>query len=407
MLKKIAPCFYAIIIDALGFGLVYPVMAAIFTSHNSPVLGPHSTAAEQNFLLGISYLLYPLFMFFGSSFMGDLSDNWGRKKVITLCMAGITVSFAFMAFGVVASSITLLFLGRALSGLMAGSQAIAQASIADLSTPDNKAKNIGLISLSYSFGTILGPLLGGVLADHQISVHFNFSTPFWVSAVLALLAFLWLLFGFKDTSKVTNKKKVSLLRPILIFIEAFQHKSVRLLVFVYLLMQIGWGTYFQFLIVHMRHAYHYSNWQMGAVQGLFGIGFGIGILVGIPYLTKRMSTHKAALLTLLITGLCELLSAFIHPEIAQWILAILVACFDMIAFSMMLTLFSDAVSESQQGWVMGITGSVMSVAWVISGFGSNLLSITTTSVLIGVGGVFLLLSALLLLKHHRTSSASN
>lgn len=399
MLKKIAPCFYAIVIDALGFGLVYPVMAAIFESHHSPFLGADTSLATRNFLLGLSYLLYPLFMFFGSSFMGDLSDNWGRKKVLLLCMSGITISFGLMALGVVTASLYLLYIGRALSGLMAGSQPIAQASIADLSTPDNKSRNMGFISLAYSIGTVAGPLLGGVLADEQLSRYFNFATPLWLSCVLALLAAIWVGLRFKDTSKVCVRKKISLMRPIHIFIEAFEHRSVRLLAVVFLLMQIGFSTYFQFLIVHMHRAYHYSNWQIGALQGMLGLGFAIGILFGIPFLSKRMTTHKAAFITLLLTGIGELLACLIHIESAQWLIAIFVACFDMIAFALMLTLFSDAVDESQQGWVMGISGSVMAVAWVISGLGSNLLNLFSGNVLIGIGGALLLLSAGMLLRH--------
>ena len=109
---KLPPVFIAIIVDALGFGLVYPVMASMFTSNDVSFLAPGISLATRHFYLGIGYMLYPLCMFFGASFMGDLSDSWGRKKVLLICMAGIAISFLLMAYSVIVGSLTLLFIGQ-------------------------------------------------------------------------------------------------------------------------------------------------------------------------------------------------------------------------------------------------------------------------------------------------------
>ena len=390
MLRRIAPCFFAIIIDALGFGLVYPVMAVLFTATPSPVLSITTSIAMRHFYLGIGYLLYPLCMFFGASFMGDLSDRWGRKRVLLLCMAGITLSFLCMATGVVLSSLGLLFLGRALSGLMAGSQPIAQASIADLSTPQTKALNMSLISLSYSVGVIVGPLIGGVMSDSALLSWFTFATPFFIAALLAAIAYAWLQFGFKETSTNHRKQKISWLRPIHIFIEAFQHSVVRQLVMVFLFMQIGFSIYFQFIIIYMQNTYHYSNWQLGAFQGMLGLGFAIGLLIGMPWLVKYLSVRKIAIAALAFTGIGQLLAAWDYIEIVQWVIAIFVALFDIMGFAAMLTLFSNAVDEKSQGWVMGISSAVMAFAWVLTGLSANAITFLNTASLIAIGGLFLL-----------------
>lgn len=399
MIRKTAPCFFAVIIDALGFGLVYPVMTAIFTAEHSPVLSADASVAVKHFYLGLSYMLYPLCMFFGTSFMGDLSDVWGRKKVLLLCMLGITISFLLMGMGVFFNSLILLLFGRALSGLMAGSQPIAQASIADLSTPETKALNMSLISMSFSFGSVLGPLLGGVMSDQQLLPWFTLTTPFLIAALLAFIAWGWIEFGYQDTSLVLSQKSISIFRPVQIFIEAFEHLSVRILALVFLLMQMGFSLYFQFIIVHMKNVYQYSNWQLGAVQGMIGLGFAIGILVGMPLCVKRFKVHHIALVTLILTGVGQLLVYVISNPIMQWPLAIAIATFDIMAFACLLTLFSNAVDAQSQGWVMGISGAVMAFAWMVTGFGSNLLSIMSSSGLIALGGVLLIASALLLLKN--------
>ncbi len=403
MLRKTAPCFFAVIIDALGFGLVYPVMTSLFTTDHSPVLSADATIATKHFYLGLSYMLYPLCMFFGTSFMGDLSDIWGRKKVLLLCMMGITLSFLLMGLGVAFSSLSILLIGRALSGLMAGSQPIAQASIADLSTPETKPLNMSLISMSFSVGSVLGPLLGGIMSDQQLLPWFTYTTPFFMAALLALFASIWIGFGYSDTALALSHKKISILRPVQIFIEAFQHKSVRILALVFLLMQMGFSLYFQFIIVYMKNTYDYTNWQLGAVQGMIGLGFAFGILIGMPLCVKRFKVPSIAVVTLLLTGLGQLLVYVLPLSLLQWPLAVIIATSDIMAFSCLLTLFSNAVDEKSQGWVMGISGSVMAFAWMITGLGSNLLSLISSAGLIALGGVLLIISAVLL-KNKMTES---
>lgn len=393
ILLRIAPCFFAIIIDSLGFGLVYPVMAALFTAPDSPVLNPSTSYAMRNFYLGLGYLLYPLFMFFGASFLADLSDAWGRKKVLLICMLGIALSFLMMAAGVVLSSLWLLFAGRALSGLMAGSQPIAQASIVDLSDEQTKARNMGLISLNYGVGLSFGPFMGGVLADPRVVSWFGYWTPFVIAAILSLIAFVWVWLGFRESGSIDRSHRLSWMRPVHIFIEAFEHRSVRLLSMVYFCMQIGWSIYFQYLIVHMRTAYHYGRLEMGLLQGMFGLGLVLGLLVLIPILSKRMSSKSLALLMYLLTAVGIFLSAVDSWQGLQWVLAVYVSTVNATAYAAILTVFSDSVSAKQQGWVMGVSSAVMAFAWVLSGFSSNLLSLFGTEGLMLLGGCMLLFAA--------------
>lgn len=391
---RMAPCLFAIIIDAMGFGLVYPVMTLIFMSSHSPVLPVDASSALRHFYLGVGFMLYPLCMLFGTAFLSDCSDNFGRKRILSLCMLFIGLSFLLMALGVVFSSIWLLFIGRALSGLMAGSQPVAQASIADISTPETKAKNMGIVSLSYCFAVMLGPLIGGVTSDSSLWSGFNFSTPFFIAAVLAFLACVWVIVGFHDTFQPQGHKKLHLLRPLTLFVAAFKHPLIRLLVVAFVLMQLGYSIYFQFIVVHMQHAFHYSAWQLGLLNSMLGIGFGLGILVGLPIFLKFWSTKTIALITGVLTGVCLLLSGLIHFAAPQWALAILIAGFNMMLFTVMMTLFSDSVAKTEQGWAMGIFSAVIALSWTVTGFASNLIGSIGTNGLILLGGLIMLLGTL-------------
>lgn len=403
ILLRIAPCFFAIIIDSLGFGLVYPVMASLFTQANSPLLAGHDSVALRHFCLGLGYLLYPLFMFFGASFLADLSDAWGRKKVLLLCMFGIALSFLAMALGVVFGSLVLLFVGRALSGLMAGSQPIAQASIVDLSDASNKAKNMGLISLSYAVGLAFGPFVGGVLSDHRVVSWFNYATPFYFAMALSLAAFVWVWISFAESGQLNANHHVSWLRPLQIFRDAFEHKAVRWLSLVYLTMQLGWSTYFQYLIVYMQHAHHYRSLEMGLLQGMFGIGSAIGLLVLIPWMSRRLSSAMMARWMFACTGIGVLVSAMAPWAWLQWPLAIYVSAVNAAAFAAILTVFSDAVDESRQGWVMGVSSAVMAFTWVLTGLASNLITWLGVQGLMVLGGVMLCVATVLLRSHREVS----
>ena len=395
LLKRTAPCLFAIIIDAMGFGLVYPTMTALFTAAHSPILPADISLHLRQFYLGLSFLLYPLCMFFGTSFMADLSDKYGRKKILAICMAGITLGFLLMGFGVTSASLSLLFIGRALSGFMAGSQPVAQASIADLSSAETKIRNMTIVSMSYCIGVILGPLLGGLLADQKLVSWFNFSTPFYAATLLALIAFIWVAAGFKNTEHTPSlDHKLSLARPITLFIEGVRHQLIRKLALVFLLMQIGFSLFFQFIVVYMRTAFHYLPWQLGAINSMLGIGFGIGLLIGMPLVIKRAKPLTIALYTLLLLAIGQLFAGLLPGASVQWPLAIIIATVDIMCFSSMLTLFSDSVDSKKQGWAMGIANAMMALAWTLTGFASNLLSYLGANGLILLGGIILLIAAL-------------
>ncbi|MFL6668205.1 MAG: MFS transporter, partial [Burkholderia ambifaria] len=197
-IKLLGPCLLAIAIDAMGFGLVYPIMAAIFSDPQSGIIGADTSPQLRNFYLGLGYGVYPFCMFFGSSLMGELSDGYGRRKILLLCVFGLALSYFLMAVGALLPSIALLLIGRGLSGLMAGCQGIAQAAITDMSTPETKAYNMSIMSIAFSAGVIVGPVLGGVTSDRTIAPFFNYGTPFLLVAALSVVCGLWTFLSYRN-----------------------------------------------------------------------------------------------------------------------------------------------------------------------------------------------------------------
>ncbi len=402
--KEIMPCLLAIAIDAMGFGLVYPIMSAMFSQTDSGILSSDVSSLWRNFFLGIGYAIYPFCMFFGSSLMGDLSDFYGRKRVLAICIFGLFISYLLMGVGAVLPSVFLLILGRGLGGLMAGCQGIAQASISDLSTPETKALNMSIISVAFSAGIVIGPIMGGITTDSNISPFLNYGTPFFLTAILSLICFFWILISYHETFVRSSNNSLSLMRPFIVIIDAVKHKNIRTLSIIFFLMQIGYSLYFQMILVFLQNKYHYTAFGLGLFSGLIGIFFVVGLLVIVRLMLRVWSVYVIATIGLLAAGICQIISSLIHAEISTWILAIFIAAFDMVAYTSMLTAFSNAVTKDQQGWALGITGSVMAIAWVVTGLFANLLPIFGATGLIFIGGVFWILSFILMwIYTHRTS----
>ncbi|AOK60945.1 MFS transporter [Burkholderia ubonensis] len=405
-LKLLGPCLLAIAIDAMGFGLVYPIMAAIFSDPQSGIIGPDTSPQLRNFYLGLGYGVYPFCMFFGSSLMGELSDGYGRRKIMLLCVFGLALSYFLMALGALLPSIALLLLGRGLSGLMAGCQGIAQAAITDMSTPETKAYNMSIMSIAFSAGVIVGPVLGGVTSDRTIAPFFNYGTPFLLVAALSVACGLWTYWFYRDAIAPTGNTRVDLLMPLRIIYQAGTHRRVAFLSIVFFLMQVGYGLYLQTIMLVLQTKFQYTSSQLGLFSGLIGICFVFGLMVIVRLMLKVWSVVDIAKTGLLIAGIGQVLSAMFPNEGMLWALGMVVGCFDMVAYTTMYTAYSDAVTEDRQGWALGVAGSVMAIAWVVTGFLTNLLPVLGELGLLMVGGLSFILSFVMMLAYGRKWSVA-
>lgn len=407
-LRAVAPAFLAIIVDSMGFGLVYPLMSELFAGEQGAHMAEGLSIGLRHFYLGLSFLLFPLAAFFGSSFMGDLSDIIGRKKTLLLCMSGLTVSFLLMGAGVEFFSIALLLVGRTLSGIMAGSQPIAQASIVDTSTPQTKARNLSIVTLIISFGIVIGPLVGGVFSDSAVVSWFTLSTPFYVAGGLALITAMWIWAGLPETLvHKARHKRLHWMRPLHIFIEGFQHHQIRFLAIIFMCMQIGFSLFYQLIQVFLSTVFEFQSWEIGLFNGYLGLSFALVVILGIQVFLKHFKIETIAVGSLAITGVFLILPMLFPEQVFVWIASFIVAGFDMVAYGALMVCFSSAVNSENQGWAMGVFASAMNITWALTGFSTNLITLVGLRWLIAIGGLFMLLSALLMMIYKRKASTLN
>src|SRR3990167_8345564 len=375
-LLKAAPLFLVIAIDSMGLGILFPILSAMLISHSSHFLPSSTSNFLRELIYGVTIGIYMIAWFFGSAMLGDLSDLMGRKKSLMICLIGATLGYVISAIAIGFHSIIFLIVGRVLAGFTAGSQPIAQAAIVDVSAPENRARNIGYILLAVSIGFILGPIMGGILSNHDFVSWFNFATQLYFAGILSLLNCIVLYFSFSETFTRIKKIKIRVSYAIQIFVEAFQKKSIRILSFVLLVETAGWSEYYTFVSQFLLRRFNYSATYVSLFIAVLSVGFSIGFGLLIKPAAKYFNLKNCVVVNLFISALLFLMTAIVHVQIVIWIGAALIGMSVAVLYSLLITLFSNQVSIEEQGWVMGITNSVGALSFgitaLMSGFAADL-----------------------------------
>ncbi len=183
--------FITLLIDVTGLGIIIPVFPKLI---EQLIHGNLSDAARWGGLLTFSYAVM---QFLFSPVMGGLSDQFGRRAVLLFSLFGFGIDYLLQGF---APTIGWLFVGRIVAGITGASFTTATAYIADISTPENRAQNFGLVGAAFGVGFIIGPAIGGQLAQ------FGPRTPFFVAAGLALLNWLYGFFVLPESLAPENRR---------------------------------------------------------------------------------------------------------------------------------------------------------------------------------------------------------
>ena len=183
--------FLTLLIDITGLGIIIPVMPKLIGQLTGEGL---SVASEYG---GWLTFAYAFMQFIFAPILGNLSDKYGRRPVLLLSLLGFGIDYLFLAF---APSIFWLFIGRIIAGIAGASMTTAMAYIADVSAPEKRAQNFGIVGAAFGLGFIIGPVLGGVLGQ------FGTRIPFFAAAGLALLNFLYGYFILPESLTKENRR---------------------------------------------------------------------------------------------------------------------------------------------------------------------------------------------------------
>lgn len=344
--------FITILIDVIGLGLIIPVVPRLIEEllQNSST----SLAAQYGGWLTFSYAIM---QFTVSPILGNLSDQYGRRPVLLFSLFGFGLDYLFVAF---APSIAWLFVGRIIAGITGASITTASAYMADISTPENRAQNFGMIGAAFGLGFIIGPLLGGLLGEHGSRL------PFFVAAGLALANWLYGYFVLPESLPKHLRRKFEWKRanPLGSLLQLRKYPSVA-------------GLIGSLILIYLAAHSVQSNWSFVNIEKfkwtpkLIGISLGIvGFLIAlvqgllIRVINPRIGNEKSVYVGLSLYTLGLLLFTFATQT---WMMfAFLVPyCLGGIAGPALQSIISGNVPPNEQGELQGALTSLMSLTSVL------------------------------------------
>ncbi|UVK42538.1 TCR/Tet family MFS transporter [Mesorhizobium sp. AR07] len=255
MNRPLIVIFAAICLDAVGIGLIFPILPRLLEEvTHSQNITPY---------IGIMTALYAVTQFVFAPALGALSDTLGRRPVLLISLGGAAINYVVMAF---APQLWMLFLGRAIAGLTSANVSVAMAYITDISPPDKRARRFGLFNAMFGAGFIIGPVLGGLLGDHWLRL------PFIAAAVLNACNLLLALFILPESRTPTRRKiDLAALNPLRPLRWAFSMQGLAPIILVFFILGATGEAYGTCWALWGIDTFRWNGLWIGLSLGAFGV----------------------------------------------------------------------------------------------------------------------------------------
>ncbi len=416
--KILATLLLTVFIDLLGVTIVIPIVAPLFLDLKNGLMPLDFTGiAPQNMAIAMkeaihhrtiiyAFLIasFPLAQFFGAPYLGALADKLGRKKVLIVSLIGTLIGYVLFAVGVHYNLIWLLFVSRILDGFTGGNIAIVFSSIADISTPETKTKNFGLIGAAFGLGFIIGPYIGGKLADPSLVSWFNYETPYIVSALLCAINIIMVVYLYIETLVVKSTKPINLFQGFINLGKAFSMRQARILFTVVFFLTLGFTMFTTFFQVFLIDKFKFTQSSVGDYFAFIGIF--IALTQG--FLSRKLTKIPSATI-LKITGIGLALAFIIltlPPANMLWLLYLaspLIAINQGLLSPNLNTLVSNSAGPEKQGEIAGINQSIQSIGQAIPPIvAAYLVSYGQSFALYGAAALTFIAWLVFILFYHKT-----
>lgn len=343
---------FTVVIDAMGIGIIMPVTPDLIRELLNADL---SEAALWGGALSASFAVMQFL--FGAA-IGNLSDRYGRRPVLLASLLIVGVDYIIMGL---TNSIWVLLLGRIIGGIASATQATASAYMADISKPAEKAQNFGLIGAAFGVGFILGPLLGGLLAE------FGSRAPFFAAAALALANFLFGAIILDETVTEEMKRKLEWRRinPFGALKHVGSLPGLGPLLVMFFFHQVAFFVYPTVWAYYTQERYDWSAFEVGISLMCFGLGMAIVQGGLIRLVVPRIGEWKTAVMGLIVSVIAFVSFAW-APQ--GWMVYALIplTVIGLIAGPAISGIMSQQVSDQAQGELQGVLTAVGAIGSVIS-----------------------------------------
>lgn len=345
--------FTTVVLDSMGIGIIIPVMPALFAE----VTGTEKIS-DIAIWGGLLASTFALMQFIFGPILGALSDRYGRKPILLLALFVMAAYYLLMGF---AQTLWLLFLGRLIGGITAATHATANAYMADISSPEEKAARFGMLGAGFGLGFVLGPLIGGLLGE------WGPRAPFFAAAMLAAANGVLCYFVLKESLKTKNRREFMWYRanPIGAILDLRKFEGIYSLLLVFLLFTIGTSIYAAIWPFFTVERFSWSPGMIGISLTIYGVCFAIVQGVLVRPAIKIWGEKKT-----IIIGFCFEFSAMVTFAFLTdgkiLIILIPLASLGVLAQPAIQAILSKSVGDDRQGAIQGVASSLNAIAMVIT-----------------------------------------
>ncbi|MDF1656043.1 MAG: TCR/Tet family MFS transporter [Verrucomicrobiales bacterium] len=340
--------FITLFLDILGIGLIVPILPRLIEQ-----LGD-GQVASASFIYGWLVGLYSLMLFIFAPVIGSLSDRFGRRPVILLSLFGTGLDYFLLAW---APTLAWFFVGRLISGITGANYSAAAAYVADVSPPEKRSANFGIIGAAFGLGFIFGPALGGWLGEYGLRV------PFIVAGILTLVNWLYGFLVLPESLKKENARSFSLDRanPIAALLELKRQPLILGLSGSYFISSIAHQVYPSIWVLYTAFRYEWDTKQTGLSLALVGLMAAI-VQGGLArYIIPKIGERNSAVGGLIVMALA-LTGYGLASEGWMVYFIIVLGSLSGVAVPAIQGMVSKSVGDNEQGAIQGSLSSLQSVA---------------------------------------------
>lgn len=342
--------FVTLFLDVMGLGLIIPVLPKLVENFTG-------SEVEASRIFGYMVALYAAMQFLFAPVLGSLSDKYGRRAVILISLTGAGIDYLLLAF---APNLAWLFIGRVIAGLTSANITAVTAYIADISTPEKRAQNFGMVGMAFGLGFIAGPLLGGLLGDIGLRL------PFLVVAGITLLNALYGFFVLPESLNAENRREFSWKRanPIGSLAGLGRYPIVLGLAAVTVLSGLAQNALHSVWVLYTGHRFGWDVGDVGLSLAVVGLSAALvqGGLTG--RIVPKIGEQRAIIYGLGLSGVANLLYGLANQGWMMYLIPFLGAL-GFIAGPSTQALISKSVKPNEQGSTQGAITSILSLTGVV------------------------------------------
>lgn len=387
----------------LGISIPYLIFPALFLNPAYSILSSDWSEASRALLLGVTLAAYPLGQFIGSPILGSLSDDYGRKRLLSGSLFVTAVCNLFSAMAISWQNLGLLIASRFIAGLMEGNIAIARAMAADLTTL-SKEETFGKINAAASIAFLVGPLLGGLMTEKEYFQDLTVSSPFYFTCALFFCLALLSIFVLETDVAKSQIQKKSFWQRINLYKRLstlFSNKRLQFLMIVSTCFTLAVDIFYEFAPVYLTVKWTLGPAQLVVYNAVLCIALAIGNGWLPAFLSSRISNRFAIIAST--GGLALFLLGMIitNSPLLMMLLFILIGLAVGIAVTLITVKISNAAAENIQGEVMGVQLSLRVLGDALICLFGGILLILSSKLILSVAAMISLFSMVYYIYRNR------